>query len=458
MDEASILKAGRKPLADEIQKVILAFPASGSPADKTGLSKALGHLNRLGLRVPSFLNLDSSSDLENSLVNVLKAYETGLDMKMGLIPEYYQNQELLQRYRDTVATMFQTILGDEDVANRIQPLGPKDVTREWSDVAKGVVDFELQLVEILNFQPETNDPSQYNRPLTVEQLSGLTPSIDWTLLLQETLPASVKYTRPIVVSYVPYLTKIDTLLQNTPASALQHYFSWLLIRNHVENLASIYNEPWVAFQSVVSGVPADAKAERFKTCIATINNNLDHLIGHYFVRETFKGNSRKEAMAIINNLVSTYEKNFNDTAWLDQTTRDRAIKKLKAVALAVGYATHDPDATSSKALDAYYKDYNVVASDYFGNQVNYHTWAATRSYFKLHLPFNREEMNEHVTAASANNAFFYNAVSIPAGFIQDPVFNLENPEYVNYGGIGILSAHEIGVSLVNNLMCILKSH
>ncbi|KAG0269113.1 hypothetical protein BGZ96_006557, partial [Linnemannia gamsii] len=39
MDETAILKAGRKPLADEVQKIMNTLPASSvTPADKTALS------------------------------------------------------------------------------------------------------------------------------------------------------------------------------------------------------------------------------------------------------------------------------------------------------------------------------------------------------------------------------------------------------------------------------------
>lgn len=53
MNETAILMAGRKPLSDEIQKITTSLPAFGSPPDKTVLMKTLGHLNRLGLRIPN---------------------------------------------------------------------------------------------------------------------------------------------------------------------------------------------------------------------------------------------------------------------------------------------------------------------------------------------------------------------------------------------------------------------
>lgn len=74
MYETAILKAGRKPLADEIQKITTSLPAFGSPPDKTVLMKTLDHLNRLGLRTPNIYNPTLRSDLADPLVNILSNY------------------------------------------------------------------------------------------------------------------------------------------------------------------------------------------------------------------------------------------------------------------------------------------------------------------------------------------------------------------------------------------------
>ncbi|KAG0068188.1 hypothetical protein BGZ89_005106 [Linnemannia elongata] len=74
MNETAILKAGRKPLANEIQKITTSLPAFGSPPDKTVLMKTLGHLNSLGLWIPNIYNPTLRSDLADPLVNILSNY------------------------------------------------------------------------------------------------------------------------------------------------------------------------------------------------------------------------------------------------------------------------------------------------------------------------------------------------------------------------------------------------
>ncbi|KAF9154692.1 hypothetical protein BG015_000220 [Linnemannia schmuckeri] len=446
MDEASILKAGRKPLVDEVQKIIQSFPASTSPANKATLSKTLAQITKLGFRLSTFINLSVGSDSANPLVNVLAVYEDGLGLGTS---DDYKDAELVKLYQDTAAAMFQVVFGEEDVAKRTQPLAPKDIKKEWVDAAKEVVDFEIQLAGIATPINDLWDPIKSNNPRTVEQLAALTPSIDWPVLIQETLPAGVKNSRPVAVSSVAYLTKLDAILQKTSAKTLQHYFSWLVIQNLANHLGKPYTQPLDVYNSVISGVSADIKVERWKTCVSVVNRNLGQMAGHYFVEQTFKGNSRKEVMSIMENVLASYGKSFPTLKWLDKTTRDGAIKKLKAIVQLVGYSTDAPDVASSKALDEYFKGYTVAANDYFGNQFKYSGWSATDTFRQLPLPVNKNSMSMVPATVNAYYSPSSNSINFPAGILQLPFFNVENPEYINYGSMGVIGGHEIGHAFDN---------
>ncbi|KAK3840046.1 MAG: hypothetical protein JOS17DRAFT_725821 [Linnemannia elongata] len=441
MDETSILKAGRKPLVDEVQKIIQAFPASDSPANKVTLSKTLAQITKLGFQLSTFINLGVLPDSDNPLVNILRVREDGLGLGSSAD---YGDAELVKLYRDTAAAMFQIVFGEEDVAKRAEPLTEKEITKEWADVAKEIVDFETQLAGIATPLDDQWDPIKSNNHRTVEELAALTPSLDWSILIQETLPTNIKNTRPLSVSSVAYLTKLDAVLQKTSSKTLQHYFSWLVIQNLAENLGQPYTQPLDVYDNIKWGVSAGIKVERWKTCVSVVNFNLGQVIGHYFVEQTFKGNSRKEVMSIMENVLASYEKTFPTLKWLDTTTRDGAIKKLKAIVQLVGYSTDAPDVASSKALDEYYKDYTVAVNDYFGNQLSYSVWKTMNTFRGLSLPVNKNTMLMVPATVNAYYDPFSNSINFPAGILQMPFFNVENPEYINYGSMGVVGGHEIG--------------
>ncbi|KAG0205694.1 hypothetical protein BGX33_007787 [Mortierella sp. NVP41] len=420
MDEAALLKAGRKPVADEVQKVLDFFPDGGSGLDKAALSKTMAQLLKLG--AGDFVVFYVGPDPSEPLVNVLQVWEGALTLPAK---EYYKEPAIVQLYQGTVGQMFQIILGEEDVANRTEPLTPKDIKQEWLDAAKDAVDFEVQLAAIGTDIVNRVDPLKINNPRTVEQLSELTPSIDWPLLIQELLPAGFQNTRHLIVSSPSFQTKLETLLKSTSTKTLRHYFSWAVIHN-------------------LAGVSVGVKVDRWKQCVNYLNTNLGEIAGHYFVEQAFAGNSRESVMTMIEAMRSTYAKTFPTLDWLDKTTREGAMEKLKAILKLVGYSTGAPDVASSKSLEEYYKGYKVVSHDFFANQLQYALWSGTEMMAKLSKPVNRLNMLNN--PPQTVNAFYdpsSNRILFPAGMLQVPYYNIDNPEYINYGGMGVVAAHEI---------------
>ncbi|KAG0220041.1 hypothetical protein BGX33_009593 [Mortierella sp. NVP41] len=307
--------------------------------------------------------------------------------------------------------MFQIILGDEDVANRAGPLAPKDIKQEYLDIAKDVIDFRFSW----RFSP-------------------------------------LAFRTPVNILSPTFQTKLDILLQTTSPKTVQRYFS-VVIHNLAGDLAGPYYQPLAALEVVLSGVPAKVKVDRWKTCVGVVNANLGDIAGHYFVQQRFGGNSRASVMSIIEAIRSTYAKTFFTLQWLDKVTRDGALEKLKAMVPLVGYSTDSPDVASSRSLEAHFKGYNVDPSNFFANQLQYKVWAREQTFVKLNKPVNRLSWSKY-PPQTVNGYYLYssNQVIIPAGVLQGHAFNVDNPEYVNFGAIGRLIGHEIGHGF-DNLGC-----
>ncbi|KAG0205690.1 hypothetical protein BGX33_007783 [Mortierella sp. NVP41] len=432
MNKDAILNAGRKPVINQIQTILASFPSlsiaePAAPADKTVLSKTLAQLLNCGLS--GVVTISVVVDPTNPLIHSLQLTESGLGLPSK---EYYQEQDTLRLYGSTIAQMFQIILGDEDIVpnNRAQPLTDADVKEEWKEAAKDVL-------------VDRYDPIKSNNPRTVEELTALTPSIDWLVLISEVLPAGVTSTRPIVVESPTYLAGLNQLLQRASPTTLRHYFTWVAIKGLGLNLGLSYRRPLQVLKSALSGIAADIQPPRWKDCVAVINTNLGQMAGHFFVQETFKGDSRQSVMAIVDSLLETYTRTFPTLTWLDEPTRAGALQKLNAIIQLIGYSTDSPDVSSSISLQSYYSDLTISRDDYFGNQLRFAVWNSQRSMRELNKPVNRRTMNNYPQIVDAFYDASTNHMVFPAGILQPPFFHVDNPEYINYGAMGVVAGHEI---------------
>lgn len=457
MDEDALVESSRQPLLDQLQVILASFPPIATttttngfdtPDNKVVLTKALAQLLKIGLA--GFVDIAVITDLEDPLVHTLNLKESGLGLPSN---GYYKDIKTMQIYEDTIAQMFQIVLGDEDVTAGGQSLTDKDVEQGWKDAAKDVVVFETQLATIGTEFVDRYDPIKANNPRTVAQLSDLVPSIDWTLFLAEILPQGVTNTRPIVVQSPKYLTQIQVILQTTTISTLRHYITWVAIKGLGPNLGLPYRRPLQFLNAFISGTSPDLQPIRWRECVTVVNTILGDMAGHFFIQEFFKGNSRQSVISIIGSLLHTYAQTFLTLPWLDEVTRAGAVQKIDAMQTLIGYTTEGPDVASSISLQSYYSNLAIFKSDHFGNQLRFAVWDKIQEKRQLNQSVNKKKMRDPPQTVDAFYDGQSNHVVFPAGLLQAPFFHVDNPEYLSYGAMGVAAGHEITVSLLFLCKC-----
>ncbi|KAG0085149.1 hypothetical protein BGZ93_000832 [Podila epicladia] len=441
-----IASVGRKPMQDDIQKLVQMFPVSDSalttkdtsaPAsptiDKQNLATTLGYFVSQGLDTP--LGLYPSTDVKNPEKTVLMIVENGLGLSSK---GNYADTRITSVYQSTIASMFNLILGDAPHNSTATT-----TSTSWTDVAKDVYAFEKSLAEISSSPEDMMDPLHTYNPMHLSQIAAATPSIDWPLLLEKALPPSTIVPEPLTVASKDYLPNLEALLQKTSSKTIQSYLAWSLIRRNHISLDSVYQQPMKELDQVLSGVPASTVDDRSKNCISFVNRNIGELPGHYFVQQVFSGDSRKEVESIIANLQNTYIKSFPNYAWLDKTTLQGALKKMAAMGVKVGWSVSNPNTSSSASLDHYYKALEIKEDDYYGNIVRTSMWQTQREFRVLGKLVDNRSLG---MPPQTVNAFYdptANQISFPAGILQPPAFHVDNPDYANYGAIGVIAGHEI---------------
>jgi predicted metalloendopeptidase len=120
-------------------------------------------------------------------------------------------------------------------------------------------------------------------------------------------------------------------------------------------------------------------------------------------------------------------------AWMSGETRSRAEAKLDALRVKIGY----PDRWRE------WSGLEIDRGSYAANRLNAARFELGRQLAKLPEPVDRGEweMPAHIV-----NAYYHptlNEIVVPAGILQPPLFDAQADDAVNFGGIGMVIAHEI---------------
>ncbi|KAG0218875.1 hypothetical protein BGX33_005616 [Mortierella sp. NVP41] len=444
MDEEQIAKIGRQPVIDQLNTLLDLFPATAEDTtlDRRALSLTLAHLNRIGL--DSFSSFGVSTDVKDPTRHVMDLTEGGMGLPSK---EYYLDERITTVYEVTVGQMFELVQGEGPTNNNDASSASTNVeivvSPEWIKIAKDVVAFEKQLARIATERTDQRDPEKSYNPRTLDQIRSLTPSIDWHLIVQSILPERNDIPTIFIVGSPSFQERLERLLQKATPKTIQNYLTWTVIRELAPNLALQYRQPLRNLNAALSGVSADVVPDRWKTCVAVVNSQLGDMAGQYFIADAFKGNSRIQVRDMIESLRATYLESFPSLNWLDDATTEEAIKKMKAIVQLTGFSTNSPNVGSSKNVDDYYKDFKVDSKDYFGNQLRKNVWGTMRYFNELDKPVNKNKMHMSPQMVNAYYSPTENQIVFPAGILQPPFFHTENPEYINWGGIGVVAGHEI---------------
>ena len=179
-----------------------------------------------------------------------------------------------------------------------------------------------------------------------------------------------------------------------------------------------------------------------------------------FVREVFHGDSKPQAEEMINEIRSAFKENLRKLNWMDKETKSLAEEKADAISDMIGMCAYFyslsyhlsmifvcagfPDfILVPSQLDEKYKDLEVDEKQYFENNLKLNTYNLKKNLERLDQPVNKTRWSMSPPTVNAYYTPTKNQVVFPAGILQMPFFDFNNPKSLNYGGIGVVVGHEI---------------
>ena len=172
---------------------------------------------------------------------------------------------------------------------------------------------------------------------------------------------------------------------------------------------------------------------RWKRCVEYVDEDLGEALGQVYVRKTFSPETKAETVDMTRRIEDAMGVRIQQLTWMSSATKQQALGKLHSIRNKVGY----PD----KWRD--YSSVNVVADDFYGNQIRATEFEAHREINKIGKPVDRTEWDMTPPTVNAYYNPQMNDINFPAGVLQPPLYDPKMDDAPNYGDTGSTIGHEL---------------
>jgi putative endopeptidase len=415
MDEAGMEAKGLTPLSDQMATI-------AAISNKTSLSAYLG--GTLNTEVDG---LTSTSDhifgvwvnqgFEDSEHCVFHLMQGGLGMPDR--DDYLDSSSRMAALRAQYQSHIAAVLKLAGVAD---------------SEGKGgrIVALEIRIAQAHAPDADAADVFKQNNPWKRAEFIVKAPGMDWDAYFGA---AGVSGQSEFIVWQPSAVTGTSALVGSESIDLWKDYLRFHLIEHYAAVLPkAVAAEDFAFYGKILSGV--QQMPDRGKDAVAATNAALGHAVGQLYTQRYFPPEAKAAAQAIVANLITAYRSRISNLAWMSPQTKEKALAKLAALRIGVGY----PD----KWID--YSTLVVARDDAFGNMRRAEAFNRSRNLAQLTRPADPDEWRIDPQTVGAVIVFSPNSEFFSAGILQPPYFDSQGDAASNYGSAGAGIAHEISHS------------
>jgi putative endopeptidase len=295
--------------------------------------------------------------------------------------------------------------------------------------ATTVMTFETALAKATLDNVALRDPHAVDHPMTLDALAKLTPHFDWAAMFKS---GGVDAGVTINVDQPEFMAETDRQFALTSMADWKTYLRWQFLNGEATTLSPAFVEANFGFyQKQLAGV-GELKPRPVR-CAEETDNLLGEALGQEYVKRYFPPEAKQRAETMVSNILSAMHDTIEGLDWMTPGTKQKALEKLAAFHVKVGY----PDK---------WKDYSAIKisrDDYFGDTVAGNRFQMTDDWSRIGKPVDRSRWGMTPPTSNAYYNPLMNEIVFPAGILQPPAFSVKATDAVNYGAIGVVIGHEI---------------
>ena len=405
MDSTQIDSLGLKPLASDL-------------ADINGIKDVPGIFDVVAKEYhdggASLFSFYANADDKNSNVNVAHFDQGGLGLPNK---DYYFNKDtsilhIRKAYGDYVARVFSLVGMDAAAASK---------------AAESVLTAETEMAKVSKGPAALRDPNANYHKIPVTQLDQKAGGLPW----KEVLGKLGVVADTVLVGQPEFYTGLYHALKSLPLDDWKNYLTFHLVDNFTPVLGHEVQDAEFAYRSLLNG--AKEQLPRWKKASQQVDQLMGDALGQLYVQKYFPPEAKQRMHDLVDSLQAAFADHIRSLDWMSDSTKQKALAKLKAITRKIGY----PDK---------WKDYSSVEITR-GNPVadlrSTSKFAYEDDVKKIGKPVDRSEWFMTPPTVNAYYDPTENNINFPAGILQPPFFFRDGDDAVNYGAIGLVIGHEM---------------
>lgn len=219
---------------------------------------------------------------------------------------------------------------------------------------------ETRLAEASKSAVELRDPyANYNK-ITVAQLKKEVPSIDWDAYFTT---IGLKDLQDVNVGQMDEIKTVADLLKKEDLDVLKAYLQW----NVINTASSYLSDNFVAQNFDFYGRTLSGTKEmqpRWKRAVSAVNGVLGEAVGQMYTEKYFPAAAKERMIKLVGNLQKALGERIQGLEWMSEETKAKALEKLAAFHVKVGYPDKWRDYSNLEIKnDSYWA--NIIRSNHF---------------------------------------------------------------------------------------------
>ncbi|KAK0161693.1 hypothetical protein PV327_008112 [Microctonus hyperodae] len=303
------------------------------------------------------------------------------------------------------------------------------------------INFEIELANIASSARDEmkRNESSLDNFMTIDEMIRKWPTIDWLTYINEIFSMSpdinkAEKNETVIINYPSYMTKLATLINFTSKRVLVNY---ALTQVVIKSLQYIDFHEIIILDKSQSKIALDA----LQVCTLKTIDHLPQITSALYIQKYIKNKTKIETI----NMASIIKKEpinvIHQVEWLDEQTRDKAIKKIQNMKDKIGY----PDIYDNlENITKTFHDFELDGRTYLHNLLSSNRFHMIQYIRSRRNTVELDNIEYWFPVQSLEAFYFYdNVFSIAPLLLQRPFIDVEQPAYMNYGGIGSIIGHEI---------------